>query len=267
MGAYFMKTDIKMYGLALAALLPLALPFIVYAQEGEPPAQEETAQTGAAPTPAQEEAAATQEEAAPAREEATPAREESAPSQEETAPTREETAPAREEAATTREETATARKEPGYSFTGIVPEALIKPTRERGAFYPVDAVIGQLGTDDLTGGAGGYARSVMQDLLKQDAASASLGNLGPDITGDAMEKLAEAAPHKWRIGGGREEADGSVSFLFRFMGREKEVSGELYLRSGTDGWKTEDIIFNTPKELTIGVDTSSSGYTPYERFY
>jgi hypothetical protein len=255
-----MKTDIKMYGLALAALLPLALPFIVYAQESEPPAQEETAPAGEAPTPAQEEAAPTQEEATPALEEAATAQEEAAPAQE-------ETATAREETATAREVSTPARKDPGYSFTGIVPEALIKPTRERGAFYPVDAVIGQLGTDDLTDGAGGYARSVMQDLLKQDAAAASLGNLGPDITGDAMEKLAEAAPHKWRIGGGREEADGSVSFLFRFMGREKEVSGELYLRSGTDGWKTEDIIFNTPKELTIGVDTSSSGYTPYERFY
>jgi hypothetical protein len=220
-----MKTDIKMYGLALAALLPLALPFIVYAQEGEPQAQ-------AGLVPVQEEAAQ-----------------------------------AREEAASTPALAPPARIEPAYSFTGIVPETLIRPTREKGAFYPVDAVIGSLGTDDLTGEAGGYARSVMRDLLKQDAASASLGNLGPDITGDAMEKLAEAAPHKWRIGGGRDEADGSVSFLFRFMGREKEVSGELYLRSDDGGWKTEDIIFNTPKELTIGVDTSSSGYTPYERFY
>jgi hypothetical protein len=264
-----MKTDRS--GLALAAILlmALALPFIIYAQEGEPPAQEVEPPALEEPAPALEEAVPTQEEAVPTQEEAVQAPEEAVQAEDEPSRSQEGEVPAEDgvTAAEAREAPPPVREEPAYSFSGVVPEALIRPTRERGAFYPVDAVIGPLGVEDLAGEAGDYAKTVMQDLLSQDAASASIGNLGTDITGDAMEKLSEAAPHKWRLGGGREEADGSVSFLFRFMGREKEVSGELYLRSADGGWKTEDIIFNTPKELTIGAETSSSSYTPYERFY
>jgi hypothetical protein len=249
-----------MYGRALAALMAAALPFFIYAQDDGTTALEE-------PIQAAEEAVLAADEPVQAADGAVSA-EDGTMAAEDGAMAAEDGTMAAEDGDVLREALAPpVQEEPAYSFSGVVPEALIRPAREQGAFYPVDAVIGPLGIEDLAGEAAEYAKTVMQELLSQDAASASIANLGTDITGDAMEKLSEAAPHKWRIGGGREEADGSVSFLFRFMGREKEVSGELYLRSADGGWKTEDVIFNTPKELTIGADAFSSAYTPYERFY
>jgi hypothetical protein len=153
------------------------------------------------------------------------------------------------------------------SFSGVVPEILIRPERETEWIYPVDAVIGQLGGGDVSAAANSYARGVLRDLMKLNKTADSLKPLGPDVLNEAMSKLGEVTPRKVRLGGGREETDGSVSFLFRFMGNENELSGELYLRADGDNWKTEDIILEAPKKLSVGDEAFTSAYTPYERFY
>jgi hypothetical protein len=153
------------------------------------------------------------------------------------------------------------------SFSGVVPEILIRPFRETEWAYPIDAVIGQLGGGEVSSGANGYARGVLRDLMRQNKTADSVKTLSPGVLDEAESKLAEVTPRKVRMGGGREETDGAVSFLFRFMGSENELSGELYIRSDGDSWKTEDIIFETPQKLSSGSDAFTFTYTPYERFY
>ncbi|MDR2343336.1 MAG: hypothetical protein LBD86_02245 [Spirochaetaceae bacterium] len=154
------------------------------------------------------------------------------------------------------------------SFTGVVPEILTRPSRESGWVYPFDFVIGQLGGGEASDAANAYARGVLRDLMRRDDKADTLKDLGPALLNEAMAKVGEVGPRKVRSGGGREEPDGSVSFLFRFMGGEKELSGELYIRNAAGAWKTEDVIFETPQNLSSeGGDYGGAEHTPYERFY
>ncbi|MDR2659563.1 MAG: hypothetical protein LBC27_06190 [Spirochaetaceae bacterium] len=153
------------------------------------------------------------------------------------------------------------------SFSGVIPEILMRPSREQAPVYPVDAVIGQLGEGDVSAAANIYARGVLRDLMRQNDSAESLQNLRPDLLSEAKTKIAQTTPRKARLGGGREETDGSVSFLFRFIGNEKELSGELYIRSEENRWRLEDIIFEETQDLSVGSESFSSTYTPYERFY
>ncbi len=45
-----------------------------------------------------------------------------------------------------------------------------------------------------------------------------------------VDALSVVNPRYFRLGSGREEPDGSVSFLVRFAGREQGITGELYIR-------------------------------------
>jgi len=47
---------------------------------------------------------------------------------------------------------------------------------------------------------------------------------------DCMTKLKGINPQSFRLGSGREEPDGSFSFLVRFTGREEGITGELFVR-------------------------------------
>jgi hypothetical protein len=153
------------------------------------------------------------------------------------------------------------------SFNGVVPEILRRPNRESEYIYPADAVIGQLGDSSAPAGADAYARNILRDLMRRGGDSEILKDISPALLTEAMTKLAETEPRKARLSGGQEEIDGSVSFLFRFMGRENELSGELYIRLEDGKWKPEDIILNDPKELSRANEEFNAVYTPYERFY
>jgi hypothetical protein len=153
------------------------------------------------------------------------------------------------------------------SFSGVVPEMLMRPSREKSPVYPSDAVIGQLSDEDAPPSANIYARGVLRDLMRSNKSAETLQNLSPGLLDEASEKLGEVTPRKVRLGGGRTETDGSVSFLFRYMGNENELSGEIYIRNEENKWKVEDIIFEEPKKLSIGSESFDSTYTPYERFY
>jgi hypothetical protein len=153
------------------------------------------------------------------------------------------------------------------SFSGVVPEILVRPSRETEWIYPLDAVIGQLGGGEVSASANAYARSVLRDLMRRNDKADTLKDLGPDLLSEVMTKTGEAEPRRVRMGGGRDEPDGSVSFLFRFIGTEKELSGELYIREAAGAWKTEDIILENPQNISSGSDSVNATFTPYERFY
>jgi hypothetical protein len=106
--------------------------------------------------------------------------------------------------------------------------------------------------------------------------------------------LEEIQPRAYRVGEGREEADGSCSFLVRFLGRELGIAGEMYLRfqmprpkdSGTGdseeesskespaeappekgAWVLDDLLLEEKRSLGEIIEEPLFDLPPYERLY
>jgi hypothetical protein len=119
----------------------------------------------------------------------------------------------------------------------------------------------------------------------------ALSSLGPLAREELFSAVAEVRPRNYRIGEGREEADGSCSFLVRFLGREQGIAGELYLRFQTarpappaagdsedsasnpepqtivEGWVLDDLLLEEKRSLGKIVDEPIFDLPPYERLY
>ncbi|MDR0495289.1 MAG: hypothetical protein LBG95_06665 [Treponema sp.] len=114
---------------------------------------------------------------------------------------------------------------------GSIPEELLRPRREEAPRYPIDTVIGVLGQ--------GTAPQAAYDTAKKSAAALLAGTVDTPVLSpankafleDCSAKLSEINPRSYRLGGGREEPDGSYSFLVRFVGREQGITGELFVRA------------------------------------
>jgi len=113
---------------------------------------------------------------------------------------------------------------------GSIPEELLRPRRDEAPRYPIDTIIGTLGR--------GHAPQEAYDIAKNAAAAFLAGNMGASVLAPVSKVFVESCmsmlnainPHSYRLGGGREEPDGSVSFLVRFVGREQGITGELFIR-------------------------------------
>jgi hypothetical protein len=101
-------------------------------------------------------------------------------------------------------------------------------------------------------------------LVRKDR-DALIAPFGDMVADEFLAKLNPINPRTFRIGGGREEPDGSTSFLVRFIGREKWIVGELFLRSDASGWKFDALVLEGPQDA----DATSYHYdlSPYERFF
>jgi hypothetical protein len=103
----------------------------------------------------------------------------------------------------------------------------------------------------------------------------ALSPLGPQARSELFSALEEAAPRTYRVGEGREEADGSCSFLVRFLGRELGIAGELYLRpeevqgenAGAGTWRLDDLLLEEAHSLGEIADEPLFDLPPYERLY
>jgi hypothetical protein len=166
--------------------------------------------------------------------------------------------------------------EPAVFNTGSVPAALRVPQRGESPRYPRDLLIGELGRGSAPEGAYDLARRVLGDLVLERESDV-FDSLGGDLLKTIRADLKVIDPRKYRIGGGREEPDGSVSFLFRFLGRDQWISGELYLRRGSlldaaednpgGRWTLDDLILDEARETSAGKEAYRFDFTPYERFY
>jgi hypothetical protein len=113
---------------------------------------------------------------------------------------------------------------------GSIPEELLRPRRDEAPRYPIDTVIGPLGQ--------GRAPQEAYEIAKNTAAALVTGNMDVSVLAsvnrvfleDCMSQLNAINPQFFRLGSGREEPDGSVSFLVRFVGREQGITGELFIR-------------------------------------
>ena len=154
----------------------------------------------------------------------------------------------------------------GSNSNVTIPEWLRRPLRGEAPRYPRDRIIGELGQGTAPYDAWQYARLLMSSLL-----TGNRSGLGAEDTG-FLNKFAAALediePVQYRLGGGRFEEDGAVSFLVRFLGRERWIAGELYLLlSEDDIWYFDDLFL---EEGRIFDDVGSAyqyDFSPYERFF
>jgi len=113
---------------------------------------------------------------------------------------------------------------------GSIPEELLRPRREEAPRYPVDTVIGPLGQGRAPEEAYTIARNTAAALLAGNINAPVLSSVNKVFLEGCMDMLNTVNPQFFRLGGGREEPDGSVSFLVRFVGREQGITGELFIR-------------------------------------
>jgi hypothetical protein len=111
-----------------------------------------------------------------------------------------------------------------------IPEELLRPQRGESPRYPVDTVIGPLGRGDAAEDAYLFARKVSAALTAGNKNDSSLSGMNSVSLEAFLSELGEISPRVYRLGSGREEPDGAVSFLVRFLGRERAITGELYIR-------------------------------------
>ena len=125
--------------------------------------------------------------------------------------------------------------------SNTIPEALRRPERGEAPRFPKDIAIGELGRGKAPEAAYQYAMDLMTIL--------TAGNRDYSIPGDTdvltdslLEGIKNLEPRGYRLGGGRIEPDGSVSFLVRILGSEDSISGELFLRSTDSGVSAETTV-------------------------
>jgi len=162
---------------------------------------------------------------------------------------------------------------------GSIPEALLRPGHGEAPRYPIDTVIGELGRGQASEAAFNFANMICEGLLSGDMNNAFLITVSSSLRENYLSTIEIIGPLSYRIGGGREEVDGAVSFLVRFIGREHGISGELYVRNrtrvnqetgvSTSAWIFEDLLLDEAKDRMVEQQESIYRYdfNPYERFF
>jgi len=165
---------------------------------------------------------------------------------------------------------------------GSVPEELLRPGRSESPRYPTDILIGELGRGSASQNAYNYANTIVAAFVSGRPDHPVLAYVNSDIRGNYLALIDVINPESIRIGGGRTEPDGAVSFLVRFMGREKSITGELYIRyvtrpspenegeeASSGYWIFDDLLLEDPRDREIEFKEAMQrlDFIPYERFY
>ncbi|MDR2536205.1 MAG: hypothetical protein LBD29_09275 [Treponema sp.] len=148
-----------------------------------------------------------------------------------------------------------------------VPETIRRPQYGEAPRYPQDTVIGPLGPGDAPEEAFSFAQNLLRGVIAKNQEAPVLAGLGEAFIKNLFETLEPVNPQRYRLGGGREEPDGSTSFLVRFVGREQWITGELFLRFEEDRWILDDLILEEPRDISNSGETYRFDFSPYERFF
>ena len=163
-----------------------------------------------------------------------------------------------------------------------VPDALRRPQRGELPRYPQDFVIGELGRGQAPEEAYRFARNLLAALAAGNNAAPVFALSPPALIGSHIEEIRGLEPRTFRLGGGRAEADGNVSFLVRFVGREESITGELFIRQApAEGaspalngsppepgrWLLDELILEERRTLADIRDSYRFVFSPYERFF
>jgi hypothetical protein len=165
---------------------------------------------------------------------------------------------------------------------GSIPEELLRPKRGEAPRYPIDIVIGELGRGTASDAAFSFANYIGAAFLSGNKDNAALASIDAGLRQNLLSSLDVISPLSYRLGGGREEADGAVSFLIRFIGKDQGITGELYIRylsrqtEGADGevkttgrWIFEELLLEEARDRDVEQKESiyRNDFYPYERFY
>ena len=150
---------------------------------------------------------------------------------------------------------------------GVIPQDVRRPKTGEAPRYPRDLIIGELGRGDAPEGAYEHARRLLTALLGDNRDSPYLAGLEPGEIAALAEQIKAAGARKFRIGGGREESGGGVSFLVRFIGREQGAAGELYLRQEEGAWRCDSLLLEEARAIPERGSPYEYDFTPYERFF
>jgi hypothetical protein len=165
---------------------------------------------------------------------------------------------------------------------GSIPEELLRPKRGESPRYPVDIVIGELGQGTASDSAFSYANYICSGFLSGNADNTALASINSITRENLLSTLEIINPSNYRIGGGREEADGAISFLVRYIGRDYGITGELYIRyvtrqiqgedeevRTTGNWTFEELLLEEAKDRDMEQQESKNlhDFYPYERFF
>jgi hypothetical protein len=115
-------------------------------------------------------------------------------------------------------------------YRGSIPEELLRPKRGEEARFPVDTVIGELGQGEAPLAAYSFAKSIAAGLISANKEHPGLAGINAALRAEYLSSLEEIYPRSYRLGGGREEADGAVSFMIRLIGKDSGITGELFVR-------------------------------------
>jgi hypothetical protein len=122
------------------------------------------------------------------------------------------------------------------------------------------------------------ATQALSALVAGNRNAAVFSRLGASSRNELFAAVAVVEPRRYRIGEGREEADGSYSFLVRFLGRDFGIAGELYLRfeperdddsgaAGSGVWLLDDLLLEEERPLGERIEESIYDLPPYERMF
>lgn len=168
----------------------------------------------------------------------------------------------------------------GNTERQTIPEILRQPQKGEAARYPSDMIIGSLDRGDVPDAAYACAREVMNALVAREKDAPVLSAMNGAEIEKVLSDLGKISPRKFRLGNGREEADHAVSFLVRFIGRERGIAGELYVRAEAppaeepavqsrreEVWQLDDLVLEEERRLDEVIEGPSFDFPPYERFF
>jgi hypothetical protein len=157
-----------------------------------------------------------------------------------------------------------------------VPNALRLPEMGEAPRYPEDMVIGKLGQGESPEGAYFLARNIVSSISAGSRNTPLLTDSGHLLSESLFEEIRSIRPRNYRLGGGRTEPDGCVSFIVRFIGQTESITGELFVRwvSASESadqemgrWVFDDLVIEDKRALSEIKDNYRYDFSPYERFY
>ena len=172
-----------------------------------------------------------------------------------------------------------------------IPNILRRPEKGGEApRFPQDLVIGEIGKGEATDEAWLFAHNLLSALAAGKTDGPAPEGTGNIITESLREEINSIEPRTYRLGSGRVEADGCISFLIRFIGSNESITGELFIRregkqnsqaagssqnadlpgakdSQESRWLLDDLILEEKRSLAEIRDSYRFDFSPYERFY
>jgi len=100
-----------------------------------------------------------------------------------------------------------------------------------------------------------------------NSAAPALADSLPSLAESLLEEIKSITPRTYRLGGGRVEVDGSVSFVLRFLGSTESMAGELYIRQEEEAWLLDDLLLEEKRALAEIRDSYRYDFPPYGRFF